>query len=398
MKRKIALFALLVAAVTTMTACGDEVNPNKYVTLGEYKGIAVSVAPKDEVTQEDIDNYIQSAVEGQTSYEDVTGRAIQTGDTVNIDYVGKKDGVEFEGGSSADGGYDLEIGSGSFIEGFEEGLIGANIGDTLDLNLTFPEDYSTADLAGADVVFTVSVNSIKEAVIPELSDELVPTLAAECKTVDEYKEYVKNLLEEQVQSSFDQTVQSTAFQNVFAASTVSEPPQDMIDYYVEQTMLNADTYAGYYGLEREAFITEQLQMTMEDFEAQAQEMAIEASKQELVVRAIAKKEKLKVATDEINTFATENMAMYGYESAEAMIEEIGESEIEYYLLNTKVLEFLAENAVVTEEEQPDATTVSEAVGAVEEATQDTAETTEETTDTAADTEEVTEEVTEEAAE
>ena len=394
MKRKIALFALLVAAVTTMTACGDEVNPNKYVTLGEYKGIAVSVAPKDEVTQEDIDNYIQSAVEGQTSYEDVTGRAIQTGDTVNIDYVGKKDGVEFEGGSSADGGYDLEIGSGSFIEGFEEGLIGANIGDTLDLNLTFPEDYSTADLAGADVVFTVSVNSIKEAVIPELSDELVPTLAAECKTVDEYKEYVKNLLEEQVQSSFDQTVQSIAFQNVFAASTVSEPPQDMIDYYVEQTMLNADTYAGYYGLEREAFITEQLQMTMEDFEAQAQEMAIEASKQELVVRAIAKKEKLKVTTDEINTFATENMAMYGYESAEAMIEEIGESEIEYYLLNTKVLEFLAENAVVTEEEQPDATTVSEAVGAVEEATQDTAETTEETTDTAADTEEVTEEAAE----
>ena len=202
------------------------------------------------------------------------------------------------------------------------------------------------------------------------------------------------MLEEQVQSSFDQTVQSIAFQNVFAASTVSEPPQDMIDYYVEQTMLNADTYAGYYGLEREAFITEQLQMTMEDFEAQAQEMAIEASKQELVVRAIAKKEKLKVTTDEINTFATENMAMYGYESAEAMIEEIGESEIEYYLLNTKVLEFLAENAVVTEEEQPDATTVSEAVGAVEEATQDTAETTEETTDTAADTEEVTEEAAE----
>lgn len=397
MKRRIALFALLVAAVTTMTACGDEVNPNKYVTLGEYKGIEVSVAPKDEVTQEEIDNYIQSAVEGQTTYADVTGRAIQTGDTVNIDYVGKKDGVEFEGGSSTDGGYDLEIGSGSFIEGFEEGLIGANIGDTLDLNLTFPEDYSSADLAGADVVFTVSVNSIKEAVIPELSDELVPTLAAECTTVDEYKEYVKNLLEEQVQTSFDQTVQSTAFQNVFAASTVSEPPQDMIDYYVEQTMLNADTYAGYYGLEREAFITEQLQMTMEDFEAQAQEMAIEASKQELVVRAIAKKEKLTVKSDEINTFATENMTMYGYESAEAMIEEIGESEIEYYLLNTKVLEFLAENAVVTEEEQPDATTVSEAVGAVEEATQetaDTAETTEETTETAADSAETTEEAAE----
>ena len=146
-------------------------------------------------------------------------------------------------------------------------------------------------------------------------------------------------------------------------------------------MVNADTYAGYYGLEREAFVTEQLQMTMEEFEAQAQEMALEASKQELVVRAIAKKEKLTVKSEDITAFAEENMAMYGYESAEAMIEEIGESEIEYYLINTKVLEFLGTNAVVTEEVQPDATNVSEAVDAVEEAVETATEeaATEETT-------------------
>ena len=381
MKKRIALFTLLVAAVTTMTACGDELNPNKYVTLGEYKGIAVSVAPKDEVSQEEIDTYIQTAVEGQTTYKDVTGRAIQEGDLVNIDYVGKKDGEAFEGGSSAEGGYDLEIGSGSFIEGFEEGLIGSNVADTLDLNLTFPADYTSEDLAGADVVFTVTVNSIKESVVPELTDELVPTLSPESKTVAEYQQYVKELLEEQAQTSFDQAVQTTAFQNAYAAATVSEPTQELIDYYVEQTMVNADTYAGYYGLEREAFVTEQLQMTMEEFEAQAQEMALEASKQELVVRAIAKKEKLTVKSEDITAFAEENMAMYGYESAEAMIEEIGESEIEYYLINTKVLEFLGTNAVVTEEVQPDATNVSEAVDAVEEAVETTTEeaTTEETT-------------------
>ena len=381
MKKRIALFTLLVAAVTTMTACGDELNPNKYVTLGEYKGIAVSVAPKDEVSQEEIDTYIQTAVEGQTTYKDVTGRAIQEGDLVNIDYVGKKDGEAFEGGSSSEGGYDLEIGSGSFIEGFEEGLIGSNVADTLDLNLTFPADYTSEDLAGADVVFTVTVNSIKESVVPELTDELVPTLSPESKTVAEYQQYVKELLEEQAQTSFDQAVQTTAFQNAYAAATVSEPTQELIDYYVEQTMVNADTYAGYYGLEREAFVTEQLQMTMEEFEAQAQEMALEASKQELVVRAIAKKEKLTVKSEDITAFAEENMAMYGYESAEAMIEEIGESEIEYYLINTKVLEFLGTNAVVTEEVQPDATNVSEAVDAVEEAVETTTEeaTTEETT-------------------
>ncbi len=391
MKKRIALFTLLVAAVTTMTACGDELNPNKYVTLGEYKGIAVSVAPKDEVSQEEIDTYIQTAVEGQTTYKDVTGRAIQEGDLVNIDYVGKKDGEAFEGGSSAEGGYDLEIGSGSFIEGFEEGLIGSNVADTLDLNLTFPADYTSEDLAGADVVFTVTVNSIKESVVPELTDELVPTLSPESKTVAEYQQYVKELLEEQAQTSFDQAVQTTAFQNAYAAATVSEPTQELIDYYVEQTMVNADTYAGYYGLEREAFVTEQLQMTMEEFEAQAQEMALEASKQELVVRAIAKKEKLTVKSEDITAFAEENMAMYGYESAEAMIEEIGESEIEYYLINTKVLEFLGTNAVVTEEVQPDATNVSEAVDAVEEAVETTTEeaTTEEATTEETTTEETT---------
>ena len=391
MKKRIALFTLLVAAVTTMTACGDELNPNKYVTLGEYKGIAVSVAPKDEVSQEEIDTYIQTAVEGQTTYQDVTGRAIQEGDLVNIDYVGKKDGEAFEGGSSAEGGYDLEIGSGSFIEGFEEGLIGSNVADTLDLNLTFPADYTSEDLAGADVVFTVTVNSIKESVVPELTDELVPTLSPESKTVAEYQQYVKELLEEQAQTSFDQAVQTTAFQNAYAAATVSEPTQELIDYYVEQTMVNADTYAGYYGLEREAFVTEQLQMTMEEFEAQAQEMALEASKQELVVRAIAKKEKLTVKSEDITAFAEENMAMYGYESAEAMIEEIGESEIEYYLINTKVLEFLGTNAVVTEEVQPDATNVSEAVDAVEEAVETTTEeaTTEEATTEETTTEETT---------
>ena len=214
--------------------------------------------------------------------------------------------------------------------------------------------------------------------------------------MDEYTQYVKELLVEQAQTSFDQTVQSTAFQNAYAAATVKDPTQELIDYYVEQTMLNADTYAGYYGLEREAFVTEQLQMTMEEFEAQAQEMAVEAAKQELVVRAIAKKEKLSVKSEEITTFAEENMTNYGYETAEAMIEDIGESEIEYYLLNTKVLEFLGTNAVVTEEEQPDATTVSDAVEAVEAATDET--TTEDTTTEETTTEDTTETTTEEVAE
>lgn len=349
MKKRIALLSLLVAAVTTLTACGDELNPNKYVTLGEYKGIAVTAAPKQEVKDTDIEAYMQSAVQAQTTFEEVTDRPVQVGDKTNIAYVGKKDGVEFEGGTSAEGGYDLEIGSGKFIPGFEEGLIGANKGQTLDINLTFPEDYGQADLAGQAVVFTVTVNSIKESIVPELTDELVPTLAPDCKTIDEYKIYVRGVLEEKAQAAYDQEVQMAVFDKIYVELKVSDPPQELIDSYIEKTMENADTYAYYYGLTREEFLTQQLQTTVEEFEAQAKVISTEAAKQELVIRAIGKKEKVKTTKDEINKFAEENLTYYGFDTAKDLIEGIGESEVEYYLINQKVMELLAKNAVVTEQ-------------------------------------------------
>ena len=241
MKKRIAIFGVFVGAVAALTACGG----NKYVTtLGEYKSVAVTVEPKEEVTQEDIDAYIDQILSAKTTYEEVD-RAVEEGDQVNIDYVGKKDGKEFEGGSSAEGGYDLVIGSNSFIDGFEEGLIGAKKGDTLDLNLTFPETYSATELAGQDVVFTVTVNTVKESVVPELTDDYVTTLQADCKTVDEYKEYVKGLLEEKAQYTYDQAVQEAAFEVVFNESVVSEPDQELIDSYYDKSISQADQYASY---------------------------------------------------------------------------------------------------------------------------------------------------------
>ena len=166
---------------------GDKNDPNnpaylkdmdltKYVTLGEYKGITVEVQ-SPEVSEAEVDAYIQYVTSSMPATEEVTGRPVQEGDTVNIDYAGKyaDSGEAFDGGTAQ--GYDLVIGSHSFIDGFEDGLIGANIGDTLDLNLTFPEDYGHSELAGVDVIFTVTVNSIK--VKPDFDDAYAASLGIE---------------------------------------------------------------------------------------------------------------------------------------------------------------------------------------------------------------------------
>ena len=151
----------------------------------DYKGLSIEVAPPVQVTEDEIQAYMTSEVEAADLYEETTEGVVEMGDLVNIDYVGTKDGEAFDGGTADN--YDLEIGSGSFIDGFEEGLVGQEIGDTVELPLTFPEDYWNEDLAGAEVVFTVTLNAIKE--LPELTDEIAKKVSGgEYDTLEAYKE------------------------------------------------------------------------------------------------------------------------------------------------------------------------------------------------------------------
>ena len=395
MKKRIAIAAVLMGTVAMLTACGGD----KYVTkLGAYKGVEVTVEPKEEVTDTSIQDYIDQSLESKITYEDVD-REVQDGDQVNIDYVGKKDGETFEGGSSGEGGYDLTIGSGSFIEGFEEGLIGAKKGDTLDLNLTFPESYERSEeLAGQDVVFTVTVNTVKEPIVPELNDEYVASLNLEdCATVDEYKEYVRNLLQEQADYTFNQNVQNAAFDVVYKESEITGVDQELVDEYYNQSLSQADQYASYYGTDRESFVTQSLGMTMEEFESSSKERAEESAKQELVINAIAKKEKIKIKKSEITDFAQENMSYYGYDTTDALIEGMGQDQIEKYLKFDKVFTLIGDNAQVMEQagaSETEATTEEISTGEVaQETTTEEASTeasTEETTTEAASTESTTE--------
>lgn len=183
-RKKRLLAAVVICALAAPAAgCGSDTgNANsihsyeveKYVTLGDYDGMEVEVAGNFDVNDEDVVDYINNMLSNYPSYEDTDKEIVEDGDFADIDYVGKKDGVAFDGGTAQ--GYVLGIGSHSFIEGFEEGLVGVKVGDTVDLNLTFPENYQSAELAGADVVFTVTVNKIVKKVdisYDELTDEYV---------------------------------------------------------------------------------------------------------------------------------------------------------------------------------------------------------------------------------
>ena len=221
------------------------------VELGEYKGLSVDTASK--TYKEVYDSIISEDVEKNDFYEKKTTGVVADGDTANIDYTGKKDGVAFEGGTAQ--GYDLEIGSGTFIPGFEDGLIGKKIGSTVDLDLTFPKEYQSADLAGKAVVFTVKINYVmpkeKQAMKPE---KYYSNL--NFKTVQEYYDDVK-----------DRAIKKFLMDSVTESSKVTDYPTDDLNYLFDEQMnlinqslqqQGADlaTYLQQYGKTEKEFKTE----------------------------------------------------------------------------------------------------------------------------------------------
>ena len=174
-----------------LTGCSGEIS-NDYVTITKYKGVEIDKVDADAVSDNDVEAQINSVLQSKSTTTEVTDRAAQTGDTVTIDYEGKKDGVAFDGGTATDA--QLTLGSGQFIDGFEDGVVGHNIGDTFDLDLTFPENYGNEDLAGQAVVFTVTLKGISQTDVPELTDEFVQSVSDTSKTVEEYKKEIKKSL------------------------------------------------------------------------------------------------------------------------------------------------------------------------------------------------------------
>jgi trigger factor len=312
-----------------------------YITLGEYKGLPVTYT-KLEVTDADIDKAIKAELEGNAKDEEVTDRAVQNGDIVNIDYEGLKDGVAFEGGTAQ--GTDLNIGSNSFIAGFEEGLIGAKVGDELSLDLTFPADYGQAELAGQAVVFKVKVNSIKVSVVPELTEAYVKD-NTDFETIAAYKEGTRTDL---VKANED-TMKNEKIKNLITAivdsSTISSYPQSVVDYYAFEMESYYQQYASMFGYELADFLAAN-GMTEEKYAEEKKSYAEDRTAQELVLNAIIKAENMQITDEEYKAGVASYIEEYGYASEEEFFQYATEEQIKESLIWEKAVDFILAQAVI----------------------------------------------------
>ena len=328
------------------------INPDDYVvSLGNYKGLTLE-AKMNVVTDDDIELAINQLLYNNVSLEAVEGRALQTGDIANINYEGKLDGVAFQGGTDdSEEGYDLEIGSGAFIPGFEDSIIGMNIGETRDIDVTFPEQYPAADLAGKAVVFTVKLNGIKERVLPELTDEFVVAQEIEgITTVDQFKEYTRKVLGDRAQSIYDSELENSAMEALISVCEFNDNlPKARYQYYYDNMLGNDEDLALDYGLDFDTFIVTYYGFgTKDDYYAKLDEVVTKAVQVDLAAMAILKAEGQEVDDTVLDKDIADNYATYQCTSVDDFKEKYDVEEYRAYLINTKAMDIVKANATVVE--------------------------------------------------
>lgn len=347
MKKKMRLAAAVMASAVLLGACGSkeyvkDIQAEKYVTLGEYKGIELEeVEPS--VSDEYVDSYIEYLLSQSLQEVDKPDKKIEEGDIVNIDYAGYDDGVAFDGGT---GSANLTIGSGQFIDGFEEGLIGHTVGEKVSLNLTFPDPYSNPDLAGKAVVFEVTINSFMET--PALNDEYIASLGMEdCDTVEKFREYIRSMFYLDAAASYEQKLANDITNTVMSNCTFKELPEELVErYYSEyvesisrqaaaQNMALSQYLSYYQGID----ITANPNILKEYGKAMAQQI--------VMFQAIADAEGITITDAELEEEMEDRVSSYGYASVDEFKESV---DIEFFrenLISQKVMDFLKENADIT---------------------------------------------------
>lgn len=351
--KKTAIFALLLAMLMTLTACGGpatfaEAKTEKYLTLGEYKGIAYTPADTT-VSDYEVTVALNDALndKGYAKIEknlEIKEGTVQIGDKLNIDYKGLKDGVAFSGGTAED--QSLTIGSGQFIDGFEEGLVGKAVGSEVKLNLTFPEDYGNAELNGAAVVFEVKINYVEERTsYPELTDEIANDLDEEVKTAKEYMANLRTGMENEKKATAEETEKNDLWNTVLAnvkfeeklpEKLVKNSVKEFTDYYEAVAKQNSFTSL-------EDFVKAQ-NMTMETFEKQAQSYGENIVKSQLTAYAIAKAEGYAMTKEILDSSAESYAAKYGYSTADEYIKAVGEEAVADQAILDYAVDVVLENA------------------------------------------------------
>lgn len=322
--------------------CKVTVKPE--IVLGEYKGLS-AVRKEVSVTDEEVNLEIENAQKQNARQVGVEDRAIQEKDIVNIDFEGFKDGVPFDGGKSE--GHDLTIGSGQFIPGFEEQLIGHELGEEFDITVTFPEEYGAEDLAGQDAVFKIKINSITVEELPELDDEF----AKDVSEFDSFAEYKKDLegailkrkedaagrefesavldkLAEQVEGEIPDVMVEKAIDNILAD----------FEYRLQSSGMNFDMYLQYTGMDKESF--------RENY----RESALKSVQTELAFEKVIEAEKIEITDEDVEAEYTSVAEQYNME-ADRIKAMIPAEHMKKDLSTKKAIQFIVESAVALEEEK-----------------------------------------------
>ena len=302
--------------------------------LGDYKSLEYSIE-NVEVTDEDVDAEIASLRQRYADEEIKEGPA-ETGDTVNIDYKGFKDDVAFEGGEAS--GYDLKLGSNSFIPGFEDALVGLSAGDEKDIDLTFPEDYHSEDLAGAAVVFKVKVNEVKKEVIPELDDEFAQDLNyTGVETVEQLKDFIRNRQEGTKKADAEKKAENDLLDDL-AAVTQVDLPDAAVDEEAQNQIQNMAGQLQQMGISLTSYL-EMMGKKAEELMNDYRESAARSLKMRLGLEAIAADNNLEVSDEEIDS-EIQDLAVQYQMSSEEIRSRIDTALVKQDLLNTKALDLL----------------------------------------------------------
>lgn len=351
MKTKITIALITMSLVIAVTGCSSKKKssttkdsdktavanewvpflPSDYVTLGEYIGLEYSL-PTD--IEEVVDQQIDNLLSNSATTAEVTDRTdVQSGDIVNIDYVGYVDGATFDGGTAT--GQNLTIGSNSYIDGFESGLIGANVGSTVTLNLTFPDPYSTnPDLSGKAVQFDVTINSISTSKTPELTDDFIASNTSK-STIEEYKQFIR-------EDYVDYVKKTAIYQQISTNCTVNNYPTKELSNRVDELKTNYESQITMLGYTDISAYLSAVGSDEATFNSQLEEEAKQYLNQDIIIAAIADKENIQLTDDDYNDFVNVKYAEAGFESADALIAQYGEYELKLIALSEKVLDYLVE--------------------------------------------------------
>lgn len=315
------------------------------ITLPDLKSITVTVSPMENVTQEEVDSAINQALEENlTSVQD----AAKEGDTVNIDYSGSIDGKKFDGGTAEK--QDLKLGSGQFIPGFEDQLIGKKAGDTVTVKVTFPEKYQNADLAGKAAEFEVKVNEVKRQ--PELTDEWVKNYdGTTAETVESYRDQIREQLQNRKEFAYHSEIQDQAIQQISDKTEVelSKTIQDYAKAYILNAQLNQYKQ---YGMGA-ADVINMSGKTVEQFKEDAYANADAYAKQLFIMRKIADEQNIRATDELLDELAKAESSLTGEETNRIkLIEQYGKELVEEAAIRNKVMEYIESQITVKEEEPP----------------------------------------------